>query len=267
MFLKGLLLILFSILNPEDLSILIKQNVNLTFYERIEIISERLLNTPYKESSIGEGQGVDADPPVNLTYVDCVSFIEYVIAFANSLSIEEFERHIRFMRYGDREISFENRMHLPDNQWFPNMLKYGYITDITTEVGGSLAKDIKKSVNNGYFYISGVKIPSDRLIMRMVTIKYIPVSDVLKVVNKIPEFSIIRILREDSFRPYATTHLGIVVKKKNGLYFRHSSRHFGGKVVDTPLVTYFSTFEKYENWKVLGIGVYRINAIRKKDAE
>jgi len=267
MLLRNLLLILFSILNTTDLSKLLEQNIHLSFDKRIEVMSEYLLDTPFKESSIGEGYGVDMDPVVNLNYTDCVTFVEYVIAFANSVSLEEFERNVRFMRYGDREIAFENRMHLPDNQWFPNLTNYGYITDITKRVGRKYVTSVKKTITKDHFQIDGKIITSEKLFSRSVSIDYIPTQDISKILNNIPPLSIIRILREDSYRPYLTTHIGIVIKKDNKLYLRHSSRHFGKKVVDTPLSTYFATFESYENWKALGIAIYKINDIRKKDAE
>lgn len=262
MVLLPLLSLLFLTVDPNSLFELLKESSELPSDKKIELISQRLIGTPFKESSIGENEGIDSDPIINLEYVDCVTFVEYVIAFVNSSNIEEFESHIRSLRYADREISFENRMHLPDFQWFLNAQRYEYIKDITSLVGKTYTKKIKKYQKRP-FYINRQLIETSKLISDTVEIKYIPYDKLNAVYNTIPSHSIIRIIREDSPRPYLTTHMGIVIQKGKVKYLRHSSRHFKRQVMDIPLTTYFSTFPKYENWKALGIAIYRINDIRK----
>jgi hypothetical protein len=255
-FFSFLLLLSFNQLNE-----LISYSVEFPLEKRIEIISSALLDIPFKESSIGEEEGYDKDPLINLEYIDCVTFIEYILAFVNSRHIEEFKKHIISIRYKDNKIRFEDRLHLPDFQWFPNAQKKGYLIDITREIGGKYYKSIYKEQKKD-FYIEGKRIDKSRLVEEKVTIFYISKEDLDKIYNFIPEYSIIRVLREDSIRPYLTTHIGMVVKKGNKKFLRHSSRHFGHKVTDTSLKAYFSTFEKYENWKALGIAIYRIGIIK-----
>ncbi len=265
MFFLHVLSILFFSVDINSLSELLNQSTTLSTNQKIEFISEKLLGTPFKESSIGEGKGIDSDPVINLDYVDCVSFVEYIISFVNSKNKSDFEKNIRFLRYADREISFENRMHLPDFQWFPNAQNYGYIEDITALVGKRIVKKIKKSQKNP-FYINGQKIDTSKLIVNSIEIEYIPPEDIEGIYNSIPPYSIIRIIREDSFRPYITTHMGIVIQKGKTKYLRHASRHFKQQVMDIPLSIYISTLSKYENWKALGIAIYKINDINKKKA-
>jgi hypothetical protein len=52
------------------------------------------------------------------------------------------------------------------------------------------------------------------------------------------------------------THQGIVVVKAGRRFLRHASRHFGGKVTDTPLNAYLRTLGGYEKWPALGISVF-----------
>jgi len=252
---------LVSIIDMNGLSELIKESADLNPGKKIEVSSNAFLDTPFRESSVGEEKGIDPDPVINLEFMDCVTFVEYVIAFVNSADMEEFRNHILKLRYKDGFVDFYSRLHLPDFQWFPMALANKYLTDITKEVGGKYHKKFRKVLNRD-FNISGKKIDSSNLVLREIEIIYIPKEDIPKVFSYIPEYSVIRILRQDSFRPYVTTHMGIVVNKGKKKYLRHSSRHFGGKVTDTPLNAYFSTFEKYENWEALGIAIYKINDIK-----
>lgn len=265
LFLHIISLLLFTI-DLNSLSELLKQSSTLSADEKIELISQRLIGTPFKESSIGENGGIDDDPIINLEYIDCVTFVEYIIAFVNSKDIDEFKNHIKLLRYADREINFENRMHLPDFQWFPNAQRYGYVKDITGLIGKNYTKKIKKQLKKP-FYIDKQKIDTSKLISDAVEIEYIPLNKLEVIYNTIPAHSIIRVIREDSFRPYLTTHIGIVIQKGKAKYLRHASRHFKEQVVDIPLITYFSTFSKYKNWKALGVAIYKINYTRKSSDE
>ncbi len=253
-------LILYSAIDLNQLANLFSSSQNYVFEKRIETISSALMDTPFKESSIGEEDGYDRDPMINLKYIDCMTFIEYILAFVNSKDIEEFKSHIVNIRYKDGKVDFQSRLHLPDFQWFPNAQLKRYLIDITREVGRGYFKKISKVLKRD-FYIDKERIDKSNLIADKVEIYYIPQKDIDKIYNAIPEYSIIRVLREDSERPYLTTHLGMVIKKGNKKFLRHSSRHFGGKVTDTSLKAYFSTFEKYENWKALGIAIYKIGDI------
>ncbi|MCX7958093.1 MAG: DUF1460 domain-containing protein [Deltaproteobacteria bacterium] len=256
------ILLVFSATDIDGLKNLITESAGLDSHKKIEIISSAFLNTPFKESSIGEGDGIDPDPLINLEFMDCVTFIEYIIAFVNSENIKDFEKHILNLRYKDGRADFYQRLHLPDFQWFPKALNNKYLVDITDIVGSKYVKQFNKTLYKD-FYIGYHKVDKSNLVSREAVIRYIPREDIENIYSRIPEYSVIRILRKDSHRPYVTTHMGIVIKKGNKKYLRHSSRHFGGKVTDTPLNAYFSTFEKYEKWEALGIAIYKIGDIGK----
>ncbi|MCX7945138.1 MAG: DUF1460 domain-containing protein [Deltaproteobacteria bacterium] len=254
------LLLVVSLIDLRGIEELISEGANLTFDKKLEVITSSFLNVPFKKSSIGEENEIDPDPIINLDYMDCVTFVEYVIAFVNSRDIKEFKKHVLSLRYIGGKIDFYNRLHLPDFQWFPNASKNGYISDITFQVGKGYVRRFKKRLDKD-FIVDGYKIDSSKLISRDVEIDYIPKEHIFNVYKDIPKYSIIRILRKDSYRPFVTTHIGIVVEKGNKKYLRHSSRHFGAKVTDTPLGAYFSTLDKYENWEALGVALYKINDI------
>ncbi len=257
-------LYLFLLIDINSLDSLISSSVGLSFNEKIDRASTAFLNTPFKESSIGEGEGIDTDPIINLKYMDCVTFVEYIIAFSNSKDIKGLKDHIIGLRYKDNIIDFYTRLHLPDFQWFPNALNKNYLKDITQMIGGKDTAIIKKNLNKD-FYISGHRINKSMLISNSIEISYIPKEKLSGILKDIPEYSVIRVLRKDSHRPYLTTHMGIVITKDKKRYLRHSSRHFGMKVIDTPLNVYFSTFEKYVNWEAAGIAIYKINDIIRKN--
>ncbi|MFA6034526.1 MAG: hypothetical protein WC889_16630, partial [Myxococcota bacterium] len=91
-------------------------------------------------------------------------------------------------------------------------------------------------------------------------IRYIPLEGAWRRTRIIPAGAIMNFVREPKpGRPFAITHMGVVVVRVEGgqerRYLRHASRHFGGRVTETPLSSYILSMNAYEAWPALGINV------------
>ena len=59
-----------------------EQTATAPLAERIDAISEAMLERPYIADPLGEGEGTDADPLVRYDAFDCLTFVEEVLALS-----------------------------------------------------------------------------------------------------------------------------------------------------------------------------------------
>ncbi len=106
----------------------------LRFGARLTEVAVRSLGTPYADGPLGQGpEGTyDKDPLIDLTRVDCVTFVEQAIALAASSSYEEAINTLQQIRYRNGEISFESRHHFMISDWIANN---GFCRDVTADLG------------------------------------------------------------------------------------------------------------------------------------
>ena len=78
---------------------------------RIGLISEAFLGIPYEgHTLIGDGETPEQFV-VHLSGVDCVTFVDYVVALAYARDLEGFYNVLRRMRYRNGHVSFLNWNH------------------------------------------------------------------------------------------------------------------------------------------------------------
>ena len=109
--------------------------------DRIDFLSQRLLGTLYRESTLIGDTVISEVLVVNLEGVDCFTFIDYIEAMRLSESFSGFMDNLKKVRYKSGSVSFENR-----NHFFSDWKEFnsGFVRDITEEVGGLKAKKILK---------------------------------------------------------------------------------------------------------------------------
>src|SRR5215469_17447412 len=98
-------------------------------------LGEQLLGTPYTHSPLGEGEGQDPDPRLRLDRVDCLTFVETVIALGLSSSVEDVLHVLDSVRYQSRP-DYAGRNHLMEAEWLPSNTAKGMIRDVTAQLGG-----------------------------------------------------------------------------------------------------------------------------------
>ena len=222
-------------LNIPEIDSLIKDisRIYSTTEEKIAVYSRLALGTPYVHGCLGEGlKGkYDKDSLIDFSRVDCMTFCEQILALAISQNYNDTFSNLQKIRYYNGSISFTTRNHfvladwLPHNQWL--------LKNITEEKGGSLCKTMVKTIDRRKFaelcgcYDTEYFPPPQRM-----PIKYLPKQYLLTISDKLKggEIMVFITTRAGIF----ASHLGFIIKKKNGsLLFRHASLTHG-KVIDEP---------------------------------
>ena len=98
-------------------------------------LRERFLGTPYAHSPLGEGEGPDPDPRLRLDRVDCLTYVETVMALALSGSVEDVVHVLDSIRYRTRP-DYAGRNHLMEAEWLPSNAAKGLVRDVTVQLAG-----------------------------------------------------------------------------------------------------------------------------------
>ncbi len=87
---------------------------------RIDFLSGHFLDINYKESTLTGSADIPEVHVINLSGVDCFTYLDYIEAMRLSGSFSEFMENLKNVRYRNGEIAFENRNHFfPEQKWRP----------------------------------------------------------------------------------------------------------------------------------------------------
>ncbi len=249
---------------------------------RVAADSAFFLGKPYHLWPTGEGkQGkFDQKPIYRTDMFDCGTYVETVLALAESNNPEQFKKNIIKVRYQDAHISYLNRNHFISVDWNPNNTLNGYIKDITYKFVDKQGKPVaaiavtdidkpgwynkkNKSAINPLNDLSkqqvatlvkqlqqlGAKTQQEKSVML-----YLPLDKLFVngkpneyLFNQIPSGSIIEVIRPnwDVWSQIGTrinvSHLGFAVRTKQGLMYREASS-LQHKVIDTSLEKYLQSY-------------------------
>lgn len=227
--------------------------------DRLLAVSERFLGTPYMTSPLGEGTGFDADPLIRFDGVDCLTFVEQVMAMSTVARSSEVLPVLNQIRYfGDP--GYAERNHLMEAQWLPNALRRGFLVEATHKYGGADVQELTKQISPVTWTsrsASLLALPRDSQPVGVFSLPVIPIAKVGERLRKVPSGVVVVVVREE--RPLLVTrvsHVGFVVQKHR-TYMRHASRSFG-KVVDEDLESFLQRNAHYGRWKVVGVALYEI---------
>jgi len=169
-----------------------------------------------------------------------MTFCEQVLALAISKKYQDVFNNLQKIRYYNGSISFSTRNHfvmadwLPRNQWL--------LRDITEEKGGMLCKEMVKTIDRRTFVKSlGCNETKSSPPPQRISIKYIPKKYLLTISDKLKGSEILVLIttREGIF----VSHLGFVIKNKDGsLLFRHASLTHK-KVIDEPFTQLYKRLQ------------------------
>jgi hypothetical protein len=201
-----------------------------TIGSRIAFISEQFLGVPYRESTLKGDANTPELLTINLEAVDCFTYLDYVEAMRRSHNIASFTKMLRMVRYRGGKVGYITRNHF-FTDWLESNTR---IKDVTADVGGKIAEQVHKRINDrggGICFVEGTP-PVER------NITYIP--------GKTINDAIIRRLKTGDYigiysrmRGLDVSHVGILIKTKGGARFRHaSSLASQRRVIDQDFKTY-----------------------------
>jgi hypothetical protein len=236
--------------------------------ERTARVGMALLGTPYVNYTLEIDDHIEA-PSANLNGVDCWTFYEISLAFARMikqkpvgatpqdlLDMIELERY----RGGRCTGSYLSRMHFLEEVFADNSRR-GLASNPTADIGGvPIHRNITEMTSawRSYRYLVHNKslLPGMGVIQQRVSnlpVYYIPKSRVAAAEKYLRKGDIVAIASAD--RSGYTSHVGMVVKKPDGMHFMHatSNRSRGRKVViDDRISQYVKRSSDH-----IGIIVYR----------
>lgn len=197
--------------------------------ERIAFLSRLFLGAEYSDSTLRGSLETPEDLVINLSAMDCFTFLDYIEAMRLSRSFAGFVGHVKNVRYRQGEVSFRRR-----NHFFTDWREYNgeYVEDVTAKIGEGHAVRVQKRLNekaDGANWVPGIAVVSRG-------IDYIP--------PPLPEGFLAGLMTGDYVGVFSAaagldvSHVGIVVVK-NGLILRHASSR-RKMVVDEGLAEYLS---------------------------
>ncbi len=234
--------------------------------DRLDRISEQFLGKPYMASPLGEGPGnpPDEDPLIRFDAFDCTTFIEEVMALALSEDFTQALTVLRRIRYFDGKIGYKWRKHFTEAQWIPNNQKIGFLKDITLKIAPQKTIWVKKHLdattwNMRHHPEKWPELKDEDIPSGTFSIPVVPIKDVLSIRKKIPNGTIMNIIREDLHTyPTRVTHQGLVIQKSGKTYFRHAGRAVFARVVDEPLEHFIKRNKAYRKWVVTGFNFQKV---------
>jgi len=199
--------------------------------ERIGFLSGQFLCIPYKAATLIGDQKTPEALVINLAGVDCFTFIDYVEAMRRSGSFTAFKENLRKVRYQGGKVDYRHRNHFYSD-WI--LFNTDFVEDVTWQIGAGKAKKAVKMLNaaqGGKPLLPGISARKRKL-------SYIPselIDDKLLVRLRTGDYLGIYSIRDD----LDVSHVGIVIKKGPGIFFRHaSSQKKYRRVIDQDLKTY-----------------------------
>ncbi|WP_333653683.1 N-acetylmuramoyl-L-alanine amidase-like domain-containing protein [Dissulfurispira sp.] len=199
--------------------------------ERIAFFSEKFLGLPYQEKTLIGDIKTPEVFVINLSAVDCFTFIDYIEAMRLSSSFSEFKENLRRVRYKTGKVAFENRNHF-FTDWVESNSEF--VEDVTEGIGGKNAIKVEKMLNvkeDGTYFLNGID-PKKHVV------KYIP-SAVIddSIMNKLRTGDYAGIYSE--VHGLDVSHVGIIIKDSERVYLRHASS-VKRKVVDEDFRDYIA---------------------------
>ena len=204
--------------------------------ERVPIIARFFVGTPYASGTLEMTTEVTAEdlPIVNLRALDCVTFVENVLALAylghyGNGAEQAFVDNLRKIRYRDGRIGgYASRLHY-SSDWLYEMGRQGFLTDVTKFAGGvPYNKRIGFMTKNAHRYPVLKASPAEKAQMKKVeeainsrTYHYIPKNALKKACGRIREGDVVLITT--TIKGLDTSHLGFAVKRDGKTYLLHAS--------------------------------------------
>ncbi len=196
---------------------------------KIEFLSESFLETPYAENTLGGGSGETEQLTVDLSGLDCFTYIDYVESLRLSGSFGEFKEKLAKTRYKDGAVRWDKRKHF-FSDWVSGNKKNAH--DVTREIGNDATVTVTKELNrktDGSLWLPDLAtvkrdishIPSEKISSQI--LEGIKTGDYLGIYSDRDGLDV--------------SHTGIAVRKDGGVYLRHASL-VHKKVLDEELAVY-----------------------------
>jgi D-alanyl-D-alanine carboxypeptidase/D-alanyl-D-alanine-endopeptidase (penicillin-binding protein 4) len=222
------------------------------FAARLAAVARKGIGTPYHDGPLGEGPdgAYDRDPLIDLTRVDCVTYVEQTIALAACPSYEAAFAKLQEIRYQGGQVDFETRNHFMIADWIPNN---PWVRDVTSSLGVELESATRTISKRAFFPL--VKAPElgQDTADQSITIEYVPIARLAEAIPKLPSPALILLIGAKPDWLFVL-HCGIFLREEDGTGRMYHASSKAGEVVAQDLEEYLKDSTRY-----LGIQVYAID--------
>ena len=221
------------------------------YVERIAQVVADSAGTPYHDGPLGEGPDApyDRDPLIDLSRVDCVTFVEQCAAVAAGADFADVTARLQQIRYAGGQVDFATRNHFMVADWIPNN---PWCRDVTAELGipsESLTRTISKAE---FFKRVDAEALGQDIADRDVTVDHIPIADAPAAEKRIKKPSVVVFIGKIDW--LFALHCGIYLPDGHGGGALYHASSKAGKVTAVS----FSDYAREQSNRYLGFTVYEI---------
>ncbi|MCC6145100.1 MAG: DUF1460 domain-containing protein [Candidatus Hydrogenedentes bacterium] len=222
------------------------------FDNRLLEVIRQGIDTPYQDGPLGEGPDGkhDRDPLIDLSHVDCVTYVEQSIALAACPSYDQAFQKLQEIRYKEGKIDFETRNHFMIADWIPNN---GWVKDATGTLGVDLVSLTRTISKRDFFPL--VKAPElgQDTPDQTYTVQYVPANQVAAALPKMPSPALVLLIGAKPDWLFVV-HCGFFVREADGTGKLYHASSKAGKVVAQDLEAYLKDSTRHLGFKVYTIG-------------
>ncbi len=199
--------------------------------ERIVVLSNSFLDTPYVANTLVGSPQKTEQLVINLAGLDCFTLLDVIEALRRATSVENFSEQLKQVRYHNGKVAYEKRRHF-FSDWVADDTTL--ISDVTTGVGRGRAKNVPKKLNHksdGTLWLPEIAVTERE-------IYYIPTENIdTRVLSTLQSGDYIGIYSDKE--GLDVSHTGLIVKSTDHVILRHASSRSGvERVVDEVLLDY-----------------------------
>jgi hypothetical protein len=227
-------------------------NKHRRFRPRLVALSSRFVGMPFRLDALGEGRRgrYDRDPLFSLRRVDCLTFVETLLALAHTSRFDLAPRVLSQVRYRGGRVDYMARHHFPTSQWIPFNTRLGVVRDVTADIApGAALRTLTVKVGPASwrgrfrkFRRLGAAAPRGTF-----TLPVLPLAAAIANAHRFPDgamMSTVRIPHRDY--PDPISHQGFVARVNGRLVVRQATqlgKH--PRVVEIPLRDYLIRSRAY----------------------
>jgi hypothetical protein len=238
--------------------------------DRISAWSQLFLGTPYGLDPLGEGPSsvVDPDPLEDFRRVDCLTYVEQVMALSYSRKRKESLPWLLKLRYETGKPQHQYRYYTMAKGWIGANIARGLLKDITQSIGGKRVKTVSVDLEKRRYWkkefkerfeLHGDSAPKGRAV-----VPFIPLARAIKMVKRFPHASLMHVVRAPVRRsPFLISHVGLIIHRNGRVYFRHASGSKGRRKVEDRLLSNYLKmlklrFNRPKRRPVMGVNLVEI---------
>ena len=189
--------------------------------------------------------------------MDCLTYVETVMALALSSSVEDVVHVLDSIRYRNRP-DYAGRNHLMEAEWLTSNAAKGLVRDVTEQLGGEAARPGWKVIGPEAWTSTTARalaLPPEARPTGRFPLAIIPLEAIASTAAHWPSGTLLLVVREDApWRITRVSHLGFVVQRSGKTYLRHATRGWKDGVVDEELSHLLARHARY-SWKIVGVAL------------